>query len=166
MKKVFIVISILLLFTACTHEKNNSLNLFDDLTFKMQVGETSEDIKPIISDLYSSQFNNGQIQIPLFKYIRHSDYQIFIAIPLNTTIDKLAKTQLEEFDSGSVYFESGHDYFFIKCKRDGLYICEYAATFKKNTLIFVSLISVKKEISDSLFNKGQISKRIELKKDQ
>lgn len=162
MKKLIIFISIVLL-CSCTKKSNNSISLFNNISFEMRNGEALTDIHPSISELYSEYFNNQQTQIPLFKYIKNSNYKIFIGIPYDTSIKKMVKTKLKEPDSCRVFFESNSYSFFTKYKRDKFYITEYASVFGKGTIIYISTITDIKEISDSLFNKSNMSKRIKLK---
>lgn len=162
MKKIIIFISILS-FISCTKKNNNAIDLFNGISFEMQTGEALIEIKPNINELYSEYFNNRQPQVPLFKYIKHSNYKIFIGIPYDTSINKMIKTQLEKPDSSRVFFESSSNYFFTKYKKDGFYIAEYATVFKNNAIIYISSMTDRKEISDSLFNKLKISKRLKLK---
>lgn len=130
----------------------------------MHKGETLMGIKPSINELYSAYFNNRQPQIPLFKYVKHLNYQIFIGIPYDTSISNMIKAQLEKPDSLRVFFESNPNYFFTKYERDGLYITEYASVYENRNILYISTITNMKEISDSLFNMSDVSTRIKLKR--
>jgi len=128
----------------------------------MQTGEVSMFIQSDVNALYSEYFNHKQPQIPLFKYIKNIDYDIFIGIPYDTSLKKMVKTQLVKTDSSNVFFESNSNYFFKRYRKDGFYISEYATVFKNNTIIYVASMTKKKVVSDSLFNKLEIAKRIKL----
>jgi hypothetical protein len=162
MKKLIIFISIILL-CFCTNKSKNSISLFNNISFQIQNGEENTEIQQNISMLYTEYFNNQQTQIPLFKFIKHSNYKIFIGIPYDTSIEKMIKTKLEENDSCRISFESNSKSYFAKYNRDRFYISEYATIFDNGTIIFISTLTNMKEISDSLFNKSKISTRIKLK---
>ena len=164
MKFFFIFISLLSLFTSCTKTKNNNqLELFNNITFELKAGEQVVDIKPNINELYTELFNNHEPQVPLFKFIKHSNYKVFIGIPYNTSIDEMIKSQLQKPDSSLIFLKSGHNFIYNTYRNNEYYITEYSEVLKNKTIIYISSVSNEKSISDSLFNMLEISKRIKLK---
>lgn len=158
-----ILFIILLLFFSCSKESSNSITLFNEISFEIRTGEALENILPDISDFYSTYFNNRQPQIPLFKFISHPDYKIFIGIPYNTSIDGIVMAKSEITDSCRIIFESNSDYFFTKLNRNGYFMTEYARVFDKGNIIYIAIITEVEEISDSLFNRFNISERLKIK---
>ena len=156
---VFVLLFLLL---SCTGKNSKEINLFNNNSFKLKTGETLLEITPCITQMYTGYFNNQQIQIPLFKYIKHVDYVIFIGIPYNTSIDKMVNFRLNQPDSCHAFLERNSTGFFNKYRKNGYYISEYSAVLENKSLIYISAMSFSKEISDSLFNKAGIIKRIKI----
>jgi len=150
----------LFLYLSCTNNNSKEINLFNNISFTLHTGEKLSEITPVITDMYSEYFNNQQVQIPLFKYIKHKDYVIFIGIPYDTSIDKMMNLQSMKPDSCHVSLEKISTGFFNKYKKNGYYIFEYSAVFENKSLIYISAMSDSKEISDSVFNKQGIINRI------
>jgi len=161
MRKCYFFV-LLFLFFACNTKNNNEINLFNNNSFKLHSGESLKDITPCITEMYTEYFNTQQIQIPLFKYIKHVDYVIFIGIPYNTSIDKMVNLRLNKPDSCHAILERNTTGFFNKYKKNGYYISEYSAVLENKSMIYISAMSYSKVISDSLFNKAEIIKRIKI----
>jgi len=151
------------LFLSCTPKNRNEINLFNNISFEIYAGETLMDIRPSITEMYTEYFNNQYIQIPLFKYIKHRNYVIFIGLPYDTSIDKMIKIQSEKPDSFRLFFESNPTSFYNKYQKNRYYITEYSTVLENNSIIYIATLADTKEVSDSLFNKSEISKRIKLK---
>jgi len=159
MKKISLVLLILTLIS-CTGNKQNQVPLFNELSFKMQSGESNVEIDSDAKTQYQKYFTYQFIQIPLFKHIHHSDYEIFIGIPFNTSLDAMVKNQLQKPDSLKIYLKSDSTRFFNSYKTDSCYVTEFANKLASNTLIYVSVLTRSKELSDSLFKESELTKRI------
>lgn len=145
---------------SCSPKKDNEIHLYNEIYFKINEGEAIGVADSKTRDIYTENFNNGPVQIPLFKYINHKDYDIFIGLPFNTSLDALIQNQPAKLDSLISNQESDTLSYYIAYKRNGLYITEYAVKLTGSSLVFISTISRSKEITDSLFNKFGLSTRI------
>jgi len=159
MKKTFIILLVLSILS-CSIEKKNEIPIFNEITFTIKEGESINVINPIIKNKYTENFNNRLIQIPLFKYIKHNNYEMYIGIPFNTSIEALVKNQLDKQDSLITILKSDSLSYYIKYKRNDFYFTEYAVKVANNPLIFISTMSISKELTDSLFNNIDLSRRI------
>ncbi len=159
MKKSFIVLLIISLM-ACTNKKRNELPLFNEFTFKMYAGESIVEINSKTKNKYFKYFNNRLIQVPLFKYIKHNNYEIFIGIPYNTSIEAIVKNQLEKQDSSITNLKYDSLSYYEKYKRDDFYITEYARKISNKSLLYISTMSKSRELTDSLFSELGLSNRI------
>lgn len=159
MKKIFIVILILSVIS-CTSKKQNGLVLFNELTFKMYEGEANVEINDKTKDQYFKYFHNELIQIPLFKHIKHNNYEMFIGIPYKTSIRKIVTSQEEKQDSTKTNFNSDAQYYYNTNKKEGIYIAEYATKVDDKSLIYIATLSSSSGLRDSLFNESALSKRI------
>jgi len=130
----------------------------------MRSGEAVMDVNSSITQMYTEYFNKQQVQIPLFRYIKHANYVIFIGIPYDTSIAKMIKTQSEKPDSCHLLLETNSNSFFNRYKKNGYYITEYATVLGNKSIVYLATLADTKEISDSLFNKSEMTKRIILKK--
>ncbi len=167
MKKILIFFLVVSL-TACSKEKSNGITLFNDLVFKMQEGEIVRGIDEAVKNNYLKYLDNPNIQIPLFKYIKHNDYEVFIGVPYNTSIKEIIDYQLKstEGKDTSLYFKADSISYYKQCKKDELYIAAYASAIDSKSLLYIAAISASKSLSDSLFNQSQLSNRIATKNDQ
>ena len=158
---LLLIVSVL----SCTTEKRNEIPLFNEVTFILLEGENIVDIKPAITERYFSHFINHSFQIPLFRYIENSNYEIFIGIPYGTSIKKLINSQLINQDSSLIDSKSDSvSYYFKKHEKKSSYITEYAVNFENN-LIYILSVTNSKEVSDSLFNYFELSERFDSKKE-
>ena len=151
---------ILISFIACnSNKKDNEVFIFNDITFKLLEGEKLAAVKPKIKEDYLSYFKNTNSQIPLLKIIKNKNYTIYLGIPFKTSIEKLIKFQIFGQTSDSLTMQSDSlTYFFKKQKKDASYISEYLQVFDKN-YIYILATTNSKTISDSLFNKTELSLR-------
>lgn len=154
---------LLLSFFSCSTKHRNEISLFNDITFELREGETLQEIQPCITQLYQEYFNTQKIQIPLFKYIKHKDYVIFIGIPYNTSIAEMITIKSEKQDSCHLNLRSNTNTFFSTYKKNGFYISEYATVLEDNSIIYVSTMAETKRAMDSLFTNTRLSERIKLK---
>lgn len=162
MRKSLYVIqfSSLILFLSCTNVKNDEISLFNKLNFKILSGEYECEINSSTQDTYRRFFDNNKIQIPFFKHIKHSNYDIFIGIPYNTSLKQIIQDRIQNLDTLSTKFKSDSVSFFKAFRKDIYFISEYSIIVSNKTLIYVSTLSLSKEVSDSLFNYLSLSKRI------
>ena len=93
MKYLILFISIISL-CFCTNKSTNYISLFNNISFQLQNGEVDTEIHQNINMLYTEYFNNQKTQIPLYKFIKHSNYKIFIGLPFDTSIEKMIKAKL------------------------------------------------------------------------
>lgn len=158
--KNLIIVLIFLSILSCSDVNRNIIPLFNEITFEMNEGEEMDVITSSIKDIYAENFNNSEIQIPLFKYIKHSNYQIFIGIPYNTSINKLTLNQMRKQEDLISNLKSDSLYFYDRYKRGDFYMTEYAAMFSNNSLIYISTISPSKELTNSLFIQTELKRRL------
>ena len=158
MKNIFSIIIILIL--SCSSEKSNEIPLFNELTFKINDGEAIGAINSKIKRKYTEYFNNSLIQVPLFKYIIHNNYEIFIGIPYRTSIEAMVQSQKEKNDTTITMLNSDSLSYYTIYKKNDFYISEYAAKISNNSLIYMSTMSNSYNLTDSLFNESRLSNRI------
>ena len=159
MKKIFIVLFIVSIIS-CSKENKNEIPLFNELSFKIYDGEAMVAVNTDIKDKYSKCFNSSIIQIPLLKYIKGKNYEIYIGVPYNVSIEAMIENQLSMQDSVAVDFKSDSLYYFKSYKKNEFYISEYAIKINNESLLYVSTMSDSKTLTDSLFNDMELSKRI------
>ena len=159
MKKIFVVLFIISILS-CSKENKNEIPLFNELSLKIYDGESIVAVNTEIKDKYSKCFNSSIIQIPLLKYIKGKNYEIYIGVPFNVSIEAMIENQLSMQDSVAVDFKSDSLHYFKSYKKNEIYIAEYAAKIDNKSLLYISTMSDSKALSDSLFNEQQLSKRI------
>ena len=159
MKKIFVVLFILSILS-CSKENKNEIPLFNELSFKIYDGESIVAVNTEIKDKYSKCFNSSIIQIPLLKYIKGKNYEIYIGVPYNVSIEAMIENQFSMQDSVAVDFKSDSLFYFKSYKKNEIYISEYAIKTNNESLLYVSTMSDSKTLTDSLFNDKELSKRI------
>ena len=162
MRKTILLLTLFTVFS-CTHKNEQVLDLYNGISFELKKGENPTEIRSELNKLYEEYFNNKQPQVPLFRYIMHPNYKLFIGIPFDSSIQQLISAQLAKTQLNGGKLESGGDYFYASYQKDGFYIAEYAKKLKQNSIIYVSAMTIQKEIADSLFTKVQLSKRLTIK---
>lgn len=158
-----ILLLILIISFSCVRKNTLSIDLYNDISFGLQKGENPAEIRSDVDKLYAAFFNHQQPQVPLFRYVKHPNYKLFIGIPYDTSIQQLIKAQAAKALKAQGKFESGAGYFYSQYQKDGFYITEYAKELKKNSIIYISAMTTQKEIADSLFSKQNLSKRLTFK---
>lgn len=161
MKNPFLFL-FLIFIISCSNIKNNEIALFNETSFIIFEDEVICSIDFETKNKYTENFNNSNIQVPLFKYIKNNNYEIFIGIPYNTSIDLLYQKKNGINDS---LLNSKLDSlcYFKNYKRSEKYITEYVSKVDASSLIQISTMTISKEISDSLFNIFELSKRLKTK---
>jgi hypothetical protein len=159
--KKFLLILFISSFLACsTSRETKEVFIFNNISFKILKNENIVDVNTLIIKEYQSFFANKKLQIPLFKCIKNKDYTMYIGIPYNTSINELINFQIMDKPVNQTEFETDSlTYFFRKKKNEGIYITEFSKVFNKN-LIYILSKSNSEIVSDTLFNKTELSKRL------
>ena len=145
---------------SCTSTKNeNEVSLFNNLVFKLKQGEVIQKATLEVKDRYTNYFNSSSIQVPLFKYIKHKDYEIFIGIPYNTSIEVMIENQLNRQDSliQNSTLQRDSSYFLSTYNIAQSHIIEYAVKSENNSFIYLAAIADSRAINESI----NLSNRIE-----
>ena len=159
MKKILGVFVFIIIFS-CSNEKENELPLFNGLTFQLNEGESIGEIDSKAKENYADYFNSP-IQIPLFKYIKHSNYQIFIGLPYNTSIEAMTQYELNKQDSSIAKLKLKTDSisYYKEYEKHNFHITEYAVRKEGNSLIYIATLSD----SIGFITSSDLSNRINLK---
>lgn len=150
------------LLMSCTNAKRDEIPLFNKVYFKTLAGESSAEIDSTIKENYLQYLNSDKIQIPIFKFIKHPKYDIYIGIPYNTSIGQIIQERTCIADSSSICRIDSLT-FYKSYKSRELYITEYAKQITENTLIYITTISYSKDVADSLFSLSAMTNRLILK---
>ncbi len=165
--RMFFTLCLIASLIACSKEKekSNEVLLFNNIVFALQKGEVVEPIDEPVKNKYFKYLGNQNIQIPLFRYIKHTNYEIFIGLPFNTSIKDIVDSQLNKTEAKdtSSLFQNSPSAFYKKNNKDDVYITAYASEIDKKSLIYITAITASKALSDSLFNQNELSKRIVIK---
>jgi hypothetical protein len=151
---------IVLLFVACSPTIDNELPLFNNTKFTLYAGEAVSAVTPKIADAYAAYFIGEGIQVPLFKFVKHRNYEIFIGIPYNCSILQLIKNQTETRDCSQLYIRKDSLCFFNKYSKDGIWITESASITADKSLFYILTIARSQKLSNSLFTQTALSGRI------
>jgi len=162
MKNKLLATLIIIFFSCASSNDNNEIFLYNNLYFNALEGELEKD-KPPVVERYTNYFNDQNIQIPLLKYIQHENYEIFIGIPVGTTIQDLKTDKKDFLDISESKIKSDSNYFFTSYEKDEYFISEYSSYFANESIIYIAVKTKNNELCDTLFNKASLSNRIQLK---
>ena len=90
MSKTLPLLLYILFITACSNNNKNEIPLFNNIVIKKATGEQEKPINELISNTHKKNLSYKNIQVPLYKYLSHKDYKIFIGLPYHTTIKESA----------------------------------------------------------------------------
>lgn len=158
MKNLILYVSISLTLVCCTSKQDQSVFLFNDISFKLNEGEEVVDIDSKKKEIFNSYFDKRSVQIPLFRCIKSDGYLIFVGIPFNTSIKELADYSLSHTLNQTFYESDSTNYFYKTYSAEKEQITIYTRNFSNN-LVYVLSVSDSATLSDSLFNMKALSNR-------
>ncbi len=159
LKKIILVLFAAITLVGCTSQNEREVVLFNDITFELKDGEEIISIDSQTKEYFHSYFENTDVQVPLFRCIKAGDYIIYLGIPIRAGIDRLIDLRQETINNYTAFESDSLSYFYISHQRDMDYITEYSEAFENN-FIYVLAVSNSGELSDSLFNRKEISQRL------
>jgi hypothetical protein len=157
--KLFLVI---LICYSCSDNKQEDITLLNGLIFEAKSGENVPVIDQNISKEYSKYLKESSSQIPLFKYIHHEKYGIFIGLPFGISMDSLMNItpslplmtrESEELDTSAMAYRRYSN-------RQGLQLHTLAYTIN-NSKLFIIARTYDKEIPDSILSQKSLINRIQ-----
>lgn len=153
---LYLLISITLL--CCTSKKDESVLLFNKISFKLNNVEEVVKIDTKKKEIFKSYFDKNDVQIPLFRCIKSDRYLVFIGIPFNTTLKELTDYSLSQSLNQTFFEGDSTSYFYKTYSNEEEQITTYARNFSNN-LVYVLTITNSTELSDSLFSTKELSNR-------
>jgi len=157
--KQIIVWSLVAVFAACATGKKGDIMLLDKHRLSVAAGETVAANSPDVVARYEKYFNkHDSIQLPLYKYVKSDEYEMFVGIPLNATLEQLdwygavADTTFAHTLTGS--------HLYRQFELEDLYVSQYALTTGGGNRTVIFAVTKSKPLSDSLFSEPMLAKRI------
>jgi hypothetical protein len=160
MSKTLPLLLYILFITACSNNNKNEIPLFNNIVIKKATGEQEKPINELISNTHKENLSYKNIQVPLYKYLSHKDYKIFIGLPYHTTIKEMISKEIQNKTDKTVYFEQDSISFIKQDKQGDNYATTYVTKIGDNSIIYLCGVSKSKKTTDSIFNKLEFSKRI------
>lgn len=161
--KTFLLFLISLAVSSCSQLDDNQIMLFNKKVYNLDQNEIIHDIKKENLEHYESFLNVNKTQIPLYRYVKNPNYEMYLGIPLGTTLDSLVNEMDAVISSDSLMSDistsSSDTYLFRSYKKNNFYVSEYLQSFGDN-LLFVLNLSREKAVSDTLFTIEKIQSRI------
>ena len=130
------------------------------MSFKLLNGETKTEIDQYIINYYESYFNTDiENQIPLYKYIKHNNYEIFIGLPIGNNASSTMFHKGEKYKNTGqlIYIDSLNNSIGYKIKN--IFFTEHLYLRDDNIKYFVFSATISDSISNLLFNSSTLSKR-------
>lgn len=158
MKNVILYLLISLTLVCCTSKQDESVLLFNKISFKLNNAEEVVKIDIKKKGIFNSYFDKNDVQIPLFRCIKSDRYLIFIGIPFNTSVKELTDYSLTQSLNQTFFEGDSTSYFYKTYSNEKEQITTYARNFSSN-LVYVLTVTNSKELSDSLFNTKELSNR-------
>lgn len=142
----------------CTSKQDQSVLLFNNISFKLNDGEEVVKIDSKKKEIFNSYFDKKSIQIPLFRCIKSDSYLIFVGIPFNTSVKELTNYSLTHTLNQTFFEGDSTNYFYKTYRNEKEQITIYTRNFSNN-LVYVLTVSDSVKLSDSLFNIKALSNR-------
>lgn len=156
----FLVISLL---SACSSgsERKNEITFFNKITFPLRAKERVIDLKPSITKDYESMFTTETgLAAPLFRYVEHPDYRIFLAIPYNTTFAQLKENRYLK-NAELQEEKSTNTYHFRAYRTEKREILHELIKLEENNIIYLLAQTQHPAVADSVLGHEVLSKRIQ-----
>lgn len=156
---LFLVVAILA--WQCENGRDH-IDFYTGQKFKIEYGEIATENTSQIIPQYHLFFNSYKnLQIPLFKFVKHNDYEIFIGMPVSTTITDLFHRIYEEPSNKVLISGKQNDSsYLIKYTRDNHFIVTYLSVLKDNSPICFSVMANDSMLIDEFFNKNVFKNRL------
>lgn len=158
MKNAILCLVVIMVHVGCNNQHDQQVTLFNKISFKLIDGEKVVKIDDRIEQNFNSFFGSSTVQIPLFRCVQNDDYIIYIGIPYNTTLKELALRGIEQ-SSSKTFFEGDSTteiYMSYTFKKD--FLTSYTRNFDNN-LVYVLAVAHSEQLSDTLFNREELSNR-------
>lgn len=142
------------------HASADSVALFNGYTFSLNKDESITVVDSSIVNSYTQRWNTRPIQVPLFKFIDHPNYKMYLGIPFSTSIRQawlmqsvLNKNRIHALKSDSSTFVYSVE------KHDSLYSYELFLE-KEGNLFYILAEGNNKKSLDSSFSYKALRSRI------
>ena len=157
----FFLFVFLLIFSNCSNSSSiKEITLSNGVSFKLLNGETKTEIDQYIINYYESYFNTDiENQIPLYKYIKHNKYEIFIGLPIGDNISSIIQQKGEKYKNTDqlIHIDSLNNS--IRYNIKNIFFTEHLYLRNDNINVFVFSSTSSDSISNLLFNSSTVSKR-------
>lgn len=148
----------LVILTACNSTDSNEILLTDGNYFQLNNGEEISTKDQETVDYYFSLIEDTTIQVPLYKSIVASDYNIYLGIPFNTEFSSMV-TAHNDLAEKTINKETSENKFYIQYEKDSLLITKYIEKFEED-LILVMIENKLNSKLDSVNSFKSINNRI------
>ena len=157
----FFLVAFLLIFSNCSNSPSvKKVTLSNDMSFKLLDGEINTTIDQNIINYYETYFNiDIENQIPLYKYIKHNKYEVFIGLPIGSNSSSTIFHKGEKYKKTDqlIYIDSLNNNIGYKIKN--IFFTEHLYWGDSNIKYFVFSSTISDSISNLLFNGSTVSKR-------
>ena len=162
MKKVFFLLFVTIGFFSCKNQDENSLFLFNNVSFTLLQSEKSLTITKTEKDKFFSYFNEQAPQIPIYKYIKADTYTVYVALPYNTSIQNFSNSDflLCDRNVSTQVKDSVYHYSRYNCTDE--FVSEYVTSVDGN-IIYLLASTQSEAVADSLFSLETMKNRFILK---
>ena len=133
--------------------------LFNDAVFKLKDGEEVQSIDSLVKAEYMHRIDPYPVQIPLYKYINHEKYDLYMGIPYNASIEAMLGYEVVNSDQMTLSTETDSSTYLYRrySKPDGVLV-EFVRSDRDN-LIYVLSSTNSEDIADRLFSRNELSNR-------
>ncbi|MCC6726638.1 MAG: hypothetical protein IT258_19205 [Saprospiraceae bacterium] len=155
-----ILVFFLFLLVGCgTKENPNEIQLFNGYALSLKAGESVAEIDETISKRYAEAQKNSNFQVPLFRYISHKDYDMFVGVPYNTSLEEIAAAYQQQANAEGTSVECNGAQCCLIEKNSG-YHCKCAFKNADNSLVFIMLESKAATLPDNLMKTSALAARL------
>jgi len=160
--KALLITLLLSLIISCQKEQKEIL-LFNGIKFHLSDNDILTDITRETRDIFFSYFEDDELQIPIYKYIENENYVMYIALPVNSSIEQIASNTLLPCNENSSALDTDNQtLYYRECNSGSDYITEYAQKIDDN-LIYILAKTNSKQVQEDFLTKEKLSQRFTIK---
>lgn len=140
MKKYTLLILLFSIYSCSQDINDERVNIIDSIYIELEDGESVTEMSKKNTDLYFNYIGNPDLQAPLFKHIKGTNYDLFVGVPVGTNFSKMKKSFKKDGIFAGKSENSSTPFVYVNFNSEGKNITKYLEEIDKN-LVFLVLVS-------------------------
>ena len=163
MNRTLVPLSLLffLLFSCSPNDDSRNILFYDGYSFPLNDSEVLTELDSQTVAEYGELLKFENDQVPLYRCIQGTDYKIFIGIPMESSVKRLANGQLKTHSDSLLHSKEEEAYYSRRyLTKKSVHAFEMATITNKENLFFFLMSTNSSQLADSLHNYDYFAGRI------